>query len=225
MEAKGIDGIGKLAKEADDPFYIGLCLAKEEDHIKYIDFILQHKDISGLAGVFFRGIYYNDKQLLDNILSSDDYDNNTKVFILSSMNTMNTNLKEYLEKFSVEYRIIFWKALGSNPFVEANVLEYTIRGLCMVEKYDAAVNLIHRAKYNHIVISTKTIINALSGILTHPEQLLKNDLVYVMENIIQDLDKREDADDRNVIEIEFLFSVFRNENISKDTRLVKSLYP
>lgn len=223
-ETKGIVGIDKLAKEADDPFYVGLCLAKEDDHAKYVDFILQHKDIRGLAGAFFRTIYYNDKRLFDDIISSDEYDINTKVFILSSLNTMNVDLKEYLEKVSDKFRKMFWKAIGSNPFVDTAVLEYSTLGFCMVEKYDAAVILIHHAKYNHIVISTKTIINALSGILTHPKQLLGNDLAYDLQDIIEDLDKREDADDRDVIEIEFLYSVWRNEDISKDTRLVKSLY-
>lgn len=224
LKAKGIDGIEKLAKEADDPFYVSLCLAKEDDHAKYVDFILKHKDIRGLAGVFFSCIYYNDRQLFENIISSDDYDINTKVFIMSSMNTMDANMKEYLENSSDEFRKIFWKGIGSHPLVDDKTIEYSCLGFCSVERYDAAVSLIHHAKYNNIVISTKTIINALSGILTHPKQLLKNDLAYDLEEIIENLDKREDADDRDVIEIEFLFSVWRNDNIGKDSRLVKSLY-
>lgn len=224
MEARGLDGIEELAEKADEPFYVGLCLAKEVNHSDYVNFILDHKNIRGLAGIFFRCIYYDDNQLFKQILSDDDYDISIRSFILYSMNIMNDKLKSILDKSSEDFRKVFWRNISSTPSVDNKVLEYACLGFCSVERYDVTISLIYHAKLDKVAITTKTIINALSGILTHPKQLLRSNMAYELEEIVNDLDKRDDADDRDVVEIEFLFCVWRDDTMGKDSRLVKSLY-
>lgn len=224
MSLKGIDGIESLVEKADSPNYIGLYLAKEKDHSNYVSFVLKHRDIQGLAGTYFRCIYYEDSLFFDDIIKYNDYDVNTKLYILSCINVIDDSIKGYLDKSTEEFRKQFWETASSNLYLDKKHLEYVCSEFCKVNRFADAIRWIHSSKYDDIEISTSTIVKALSGIFTHPKQLQGNQIQYYVDGLIEILDKREDASDKEVVEIEFLYSVWRNDPISKDFRLVRTLY-